>query len=119
MSRNGCRLFAAGLGLVVAGTAAGLLFVDHAHSAGSAGAGREKAKTCVPCHGLDGVARLPNAATIAGESEVYLVKQLNAFRSGERQDSQMSIIAQGLSDQDIADLVAWYSSIKITVELPE
>jgi len=88
-------------------------------AAGQARAGREKAAQCRPCHGLDGVARLPNAATIAGESEIYLMKQLKAFRVGERQDPQMSIIAEGLSDQDIADLAAWYSSIKITVEVPE
>lgn len=87
--------------------------------AGKAPAGREKAAQCRPCHGLDGVARLPNAATIAGESEIYLTKQLEAFRAGERQDPQMSIVAKGLSDQDIADLAAWYSSIKITVEVPE
>jgi cytochrome c553 len=88
-------------------------------AAGEASAGREKAAQCRPCHGLDGVARLPNAATIAGESEIYLMKQLKAFRAGERQDPQMSIIAEGLSDEDIADLSAWYSSIKITVEVPQ
>lgn len=108
-----------GVGLLAAVGVAGALAVDGAHSAGAASAGRDKAKVCVPCHGLDGVARLPNAATIAGESEIYLTKQLKAFRAGERQDPQMSIIAGSLSDGDIADLVAWYSSIKIAVEVPE
>ena len=88
-------------------------------AAGDAMAGRDKAKMCRACHGLDGVARLPNAATIAGETEIYLVKQLKAFRDGDRQDPQMEVIAKDLTDEDIANLAAWYSSIKITVEMPE
>ncbi len=90
-----------------------------AQAAGDAAAGREKAKICRACHGLDGVARLPNAATIAGENELYLVKQLKAFRDGERKDPQMEVIAKDLTDQEIADLAAWYGSIKVTVEMPE
>ena len=56
---------------------------------------------------------------LAGESEIYLTKQLKAFRDGERNDPQMSIMAKPLSDEDIANLAAWYSSIKISVTLPE
>jgi cytochrome c553 len=106
-------LCAAAITIAAPGLAPGLA------QAADAAAGRDKAKVCRACHGLDGVARLPNAATIAGENELYLVKQLEAFRDGERQDPQMSIIAEKLSDEDIADLAAWYSSIKITVEMPE
>ncbi|MGH6962253.1 MAG: c-type cytochrome [Dongiaceae bacterium] len=95
-----------------------LIGVDTAQTADPA-AGRDKAKVCRACHGLDGVARLPTAATIAGESELYLAKQLKAFRSGERQDPQMVVIAKKLSDDDIADLAAWYASIEITVKVPE
>ncbi len=47
------------------------------------------------------------------------MKQLKAFRDGDRQDPQMEVIAKDLTDQEIADLAAWYSSIKITVEMPE
>lgn len=104
--------------LAILGAAATMIAVPHLVEAADATAGRDKAKICRTCHGLDGVARLPNAATIAGESELYLVKQLKAFRAGERKDPQMSIIAQKLSDEDIADLAAWYSSIKIAVEVP-
>ena len=87
--------------------------------AGDAAAGRDKAATCRTCHGLDGIARLPNAPHIAGESELYLIAQLRAFRAGERKSELMSVIAQQLSDEDIADLAAWYSSIEFTVTLPE
>jgi cytochrome c553 len=74
---------------------------------------------CAVCHGLDGVAKTPDAANLAGESKIYLTKQLQAFRSGERKHEQMSIIAQGLTDDDIADLAAWYSSLRFTVTVPE
>lgn len=87
--------------------------------AADAAAGRDKAQMCAVCHGLDGIAQVPDAPHLAGESPIYLTRQLEAFRSGERQHEQMTIIAQGLSDEDIADLAAWYSSLKITVEMPE
>ena len=77
------------------------------------------AAACRACHGLDGIARLPNAPHIAGESELYLIAQLRAFRSGERKSELMSVVAQSLSDDDIADLAAWYASIAFTVTLPE
>lgn len=98
------------LSLAMAGTAA---------HAGDPEAGREKAAVCRTCHGLDGVGRNPDVPNIGGESEFYLTKQLKAFRSGERTAPQMSVIASNLSDEDIADLAAWYSSIKFKVEMPE
>lgn len=87
--------------------------------AADAAAGRQAAQaTCAVCHGLDGIAKVPDAPNLAGESPVYIAKQLKAFRSGERQHQQMSIIAEGLSDEDIANLAAWFASIKVTVEMP-
>lgn len=61
-------------------------------------------------------ADVPN---LAGESTIYLTKELNAYRSGERDHPQMSIIAKGLSDEQIADLAAWYAALKVTVEMPD
>ncbi len=87
--------------------------------AGDAGAGKRKAVVCMPCHGLDGVGRNPTVPNIAGESELYLIKQLRAFRSGERRHEQMSIVAKSLSDADMANLAAWYAAIRFTVELPQ
>jgi cytochrome c553 len=87
--------------------------------AADATAGKTKAQMCAVCHGLDGIAKQQDAANLAGESIVYLTRQLQAFRSGERKHEQMSIIAQGLSDADIADLAAWYASLKVTVTMPE
>ena len=86
--------------------------------AADAAAGKVKAKKCRNCHGIDGVAKIPIAPHIAGESEIYLQVQLKAFRSGKRENEIMSVIAKDLSDEDVADLAAWYSSIKFKVELP-
>lgn len=88
-------------------------------AAGDAAAGRKKARQCQTCHGIDGIAKIPIAPHIAGESEIYLATQLKAFRSGKRVHEIMSVIAKNLSDEDIADLSAWYASIKITATMPE
>jgi cytochrome c553 len=81
---------------------------------------RQKAtQMCAVCHGINGIGVNPDVPNLAGESTLYLDKQLKAFRSGERKHEQMSIIAQGLQDNDIRDLVAWYSSLKVKVELPQ
>ena len=87
--------------------------------AADAAAGRQKARKCQTCHGIDGIAKIPIAPNLAAESTVYLETQLKAFRSGKRVNEIMSVIAKDLSDEDIADLAAWYSSIKITVTMPQ
>jgi cytochrome c553 len=82
-------------------------------------AGKAKAKMCAACHGLDGLSRVADAPNLAGNGELYLARQLKAFRSGERKHPQMSVIAASLSDEDIAAVTAWYAAIKVSVELPE
>lgn len=93
-------------------TAAGSAWADPA-------AGYEKAAMCQVCHGYDGIGTNPEVPHIAGDSQIYLMAQLKAFRSGERQHQQMSIIAQSLDDADIRDLADYYASIKVSVEVPE
>lgn len=88
-------------------------------AAADAAAGRKKARQCQNCHGIDGIAKIPIAPHVAGESQIYLETQLKAFRSGKREHEIMSVVAKDLSDEDIADLSAWYSSIKITATMPE
>jgi cytochrome c553 len=80
-------------------------------------AGRKVAAMCRTCHGLDGVARLPNSANIGGEPEDYLARQLEAFRSGERTDEMMRIVAAGLTDEQIADVAAWYAAQTATAAI--
>lgn len=89
-----------------------------AQAAGDAAAGKKKAGMCAVCHGLDGIAKLPDAPNLAGQKEIYLVRSLTAYKTGERKNEQMSVVAASLSEEDIANLAAYYASIKITVEKP-
>ena len=98
---------------------AALAAANSAQAGGDPAAGREKAKVCRTCHGMDGIGKLLHVPNIGGESDSYLTKQLKAFRKGDRRDEQMAIIVRDLSDQDIADLAAYYSSIEFTVKVPE
>ncbi len=82
-------------------------------------AGREKAAPCAGCHGMDGLCKRPDSPNLAGQNDFYMAEQLRRYRSGKRQHEIMTIIAEGLSDEDIADLTLYYSSIKITVEVPK
>ncbi len=102
--------------------AVSLLILGSAGSvaAGDLAAGRSVAETvCATCHGVDGIAVAPDAPHLAGENRLYLRAQLRAFRSGRRQHPQMSIIAQALTDQELADVVAWYEAIQITAVMPD
>lgn len=62
------------------------------------------------------MSKLPEAPHLAGQPEVYLVKSLNDFRHGIRKNDMMSIVVEPLTDQDVADLAAFYSSIEITAK---
>lgn len=83
-----------------------------AHAAGSASAGQGKAAVCSACHGMDGNSVTPIWPSLAGQSEQFISKQLMDFKSGARKDDTMTAMAAPLSDQDVADLAAWYSSQK-------
>jgi cytochrome c553 len=81
--------------------------------------GRAKAETvCAICHGLRGIAALPNAPNLAGQQALYVSEQLRNYRSGKRQNEVMNMIAKTLTDTEIAQLAAWFSAIKVTVEEP-
>ena len=84
-------------------------------SAGDVKAGRAKALMCQACHGLDGLSKTPDAPNIAGQTEPYLVAQLQAYKSGARKNDAMSVVAPSLSDKDIEDLAAYFSAIEIKV----
>lgn len=86
--------------------------------AGDAKAGRQKALQCQACHGLDGQSKLPEAPNLAGQVEGYLAKALADYKSGARQNDMMSVVAPALSDEDIADLAAYYAGIQVSVTPP-
>ncbi len=100
-------------------TTSAVLMITSAPTFADAAAGRKLAQQrCAVCHGIDGLAKMPIAPHLAGENEVYIQTQLKAFRTGKRVHEMMSVVAKELSDDQIADLSAWYASIKISVTMP-
>lgn len=73
--------------------------------------GKLKAATCTACHGPEGISSNPLWPNIAKQKRDYLVKQLKAFRGGERKDPLMSPIAQTLTDNDIEELASYFSGL--------
>ncbi|MFT6914399.1 MAG: cytochrome c553 [Motiliproteus sp.] len=80
--------------------------------ASDAAAGKTKAAMCTACHGAEGISSIPMYPNLAGQKEMYLVKQLKAFKSGTRKDPVMSPMATMLSDIDMANVAAYYANIK-------
>lgn len=93
----------------------GLMAAGSAFAGGDAAAGKEKSLACAGCHGPDGNSFAPNFPKLAGQHEKYLVKQLKEFKAGVRKDStgMMLGMVAGLSDQDMSDIAAYFSSQKI------
>ena len=84
-------------------------FIGTAH-AGDAEAGQAKSATCAACHGVDGNSMAPTFPKIAGQGERYLIKQITDIRDGNRAAPTMTPFVTGLSDDDIADLAAYFSA---------
>jgi len=63
------------------------------------------------CHGGNGMVTVPNTPRLAGQSPVYLAKQLRAFRDGERKDPTMSPLAAGLTDDQIEGLSRYFAAL--------
>ncbi len=93
-----------------------LLAVSIALAASAASAadverGKRKAlAACASCHGPAGRTKNPDWPRLDGQNAPYLVRQLEAFRSGERNNSIMSPQARLLSDEDMRDLAAYFAS---------
>ncbi|MGB5398485.1 MAG: cytochrome c [Gammaproteobacteria bacterium] len=81
-------------------------------NAGDAAAGKAKAATCAGCHGAAGISAVPIYPNLAGQKEAYLVAQMKAFKDGTRANAIMAPMAKPLSDADIANLAAYYASLK-------
>lgn len=79
--------------------------------AGDAAAGKAKSATCVACHGANGISTNDLWPNLAGQKEAYLVKQIKAFRDGQRSDPMMAPMVASLSDADIEDLAAYFASL--------
>ncbi len=79
----------------------------------------QAAQTCSACHGLIGISRNPQAPTLAGQPEFYLVNRLRALREGGKHlDASMVAIANHLSDEETKKIIGWDSSIRIQAYRP-
>ncbi len=99
-----------------------------AHAAGDAKAGQSKAAVCGACHGVDGNSPAPNFPKLAGQGERYLLKQMQDIKAGStpgaaegvgRKVLEMTGMLDPLSDQDLADIAAYFSSQKPTVGMAD
>ncbi|MAG77379.1 MAG: cytochrome C [Colwelliaceae bacterium] len=75
-------------------------------------AGKAKSAVCAACHGAEGISAIPMYPNLAGQKAAYIEKQLKDFKSGARKDPVMAPMAMPLSDADIANLAAYYASLK-------
>ncbi|MBW9275394.1 MAG: cytochrome c [Candidatus Thiodiazotropha sp. (ex. Lucinisca nassula)] len=73
--------------------------------------GQVKLLTCVACHGADGIGKSPQYPNLNGQKLPYLIKQLKAFRSGERKAPDMARMARMLTDEEIAYVAEYYSKL--------
>jgi cytochrome c553 len=90
-------------------------------AAGDAAAGAEKVAVCAACHGSDGNSPAPTFPKIAGLGEKYLLKQLKDIKSGQRPVLEMTGMLDGLNDQDLADVAAFFNSkpMQLSGSLPQ
>jgi cytochrome c553 len=84
--------------------------VGASSSAADIEAGRRKAQSCAGCHGPDGNAAKPGTPSLAGQPTIFTHWQLIKYRDGRRKDPEMSPAAEKLTDQDMADLAAFYAA---------
>ena len=93
------------------GLALMLLGLANVAVAGDAAAGEGKAAACVACHGADGIATQGIYPNLKGQQEEYLVLATKAYKDGSRSNDMMKMFVMSLSDEDIANLAAYYSSL--------
>lgn len=86
---------------------------------GDAERGKAVAGQCRTCHGLNGIATMPQAPNIGAEQADYLERQLLAFRSGARVNEMMTVVASGLADQQIADVASWFAAQRLVAMPPD
>jgi cytochrome c553 len=102
-----CALVGAGLVLAASLPAAG-------QNQGNVDAGRHKSSMCAGCHNIQGYKTafpaVYSVPKLDGQHAPYIVSALRAYKSGERQHPSMRAVAASLSDQDMADLAAFYSN---------
>ncbi|ANY17367.1 c-type cytochrome [Bordetella pseudohinzii] len=109
-----CKLYV--LSVVASCAISGPAWAADAPSAGNVQNARDKISMCIGCHGIPGYKasfpELYHVPMIAGQNAKYIEAALNEYKKGARSHPTMDAIAGSLSDQDIADLAAYYSQLK-------
>jgi cytochrome c553 len=95
---------------------ASLCAVQPASAAGDPAEGKQKAESCGGCHGADGNGAAPIFPKLAGQHASYLSKQLHDFKKERRPEPTMTAMALALSDDDIADIGAFYAKQPVQVD---
>ncbi len=102
---------------IIRNSATGILLValclNLSASDGDAAKGKSLTAPCAACHGSDGNSPVANQASLAGQGEKYLVKQMQDFKSAKRKNAIMAPMVSALSEQDMKDIAAFYASQKI------
>jgi cytochrome c553 len=114
LSKKACRFLSKSIIVAASGIAASVMASEPVK--GDIQAGREKNSMCIGCHGIPGYkASFPEVYSvpmIAGQNEQYLIVALRAYANGERTHPTMDAISSSLSEQDMADLAAYYANLK-------
>lgn len=82
-------------------------------ASGDSARGQQLAASCAACHGAQGVSEIPDYPHLAGQLATYTYKQLRDYQDHTRAPSMMGALVATLSDQDMADLAAWYASLPL------
>mgnify|MGYP000054788504 FL=1 len=98
--------------LLISTAAALALGTTLAQAGGDPALGKEKATTCIACHGETGVSAIPIYPHIGGQYEDYLLHALKAYKSGERKNAVMQGMVAPLSEEDLENLAAYYASLE-------
>jgi cytochrome c553 len=98
--------------IVTAAIIVGMTSFGSAMAAGDVAAGKTKAAVCAACHGANGISANPLWPNLRGQKDQYILKQLKAFKDGTRKDPLMTPQAAQLSEQDMENLAAYFSSLK-------
>ena len=98
-----------------------LLFIGSAttqlaFAQGNTAAGQTKAALCATCHGAEGNSELAINPKLAGQNAAYITKQLKDYKAGVRSNPTMSAMVLNLSEEDMEDIAAWYSSQQVTLQ---
>ena len=89
-----------------------MLALSPALNAADIAAGKAKAVICAACHGAAGISPNDLWPNLAGQKNTYLIKQIKAFRDGARVDAMMAPMVKTLTDADVENIAAYYSSLK-------